>query len=105
MSEFIQGEWVYDEPLGVIFSERTNAVIANVSGAGTGSCFCLMPEGQANARLIAAAPEMYRLLALFTGAGTSTELIGDDQFDDLLLAVDAGRKLLSRIDGKEDDHD
>lgn len=100
--KFTQGEWVYDEPLGVIFSDKTNAVIANVPGAGTGSCFCLMPEGQANARLIAAAPEMYRLLALFTGVGTKTEPMSDDQFDDLLLAVDAGRKLLLRIDGKEE---
>ena len=90
MSEFTQGEWVYDEPFGVIYSDATNMVIANVPGAGTGSCFCLTPEGQANARLIAAAPEMYRLL---------------DECVDELGATGLSEEcyeLLNRIDGKEE---
>ena len=62
MSEFTKGKWEYDKPFGVIFSYETYAVIANVQGAGTGSCFCSTQEGQANARLIAAAPDMYELL-------------------------------------------
>ncbi len=62
MPAFTQGKWIYDEPFGVIVSDETCAVIASVQGAGTGSCFCLTQEGQANARLIAAAPDMYEAL-------------------------------------------
>ena len=65
MPDFTQGKWIYDEPFGVIFSNDTCAVIANVQGAGTGSCFCLTQEGQANARLVAHAPVMYELLKDF----------------------------------------
>ena len=90
MSEFTKGKWVYDEPFGVIFSYETCAVIANVQGAGTGSCFCSTQEGQANARLIAAAPEMYEMLKVWTRAYTEP------------MRMDAWKKaleLLARIDG------
>ena len=90
MSEFTKGKWVYDEPFGVIFSYETCAVIANVQGVGTGSCFCSTQEGQANARLIAAAPEMYEMLKVWTRAYTEP------------MRMDAWKKaleLLARIDG------
>ena len=88
MSEFTKGKWVYDEPFGVIFSYETYAVIANVQGAGTGSCFCSTQEGQANARLIAAAPEMYELMKECMKKIHS--------FDDTYRRIEA---LLNEIDG------
>ncbi len=100
MSEFTKGKWVYDEPFGVIFSYETCAVIANVQGAGTGSCFCSTQEGQANARLIAAAPEMYELLKVCA----KTEEPGNyvSAFLDL---KDKARELLAHIDVEEDKYD
>ncbi len=99
MSEFTQGKWVYDEQFGVVYSDKTNMVIANLRGADAGSCFCLTPEGQANARLIAAAPELYKLL--------KEELIPISDYGGI-LSFERERKvtkLLDRIDGKEDSHD
>ena len=95
MSEFTKGKWEYLEPLGVVFSEDTCAVIATVHGAGTGSCFNLSPEGQANARLIAAAPEMYELVMQFAFGSC----------DDCMRILDESRKVLDRIDGKEKEND
>ena len=99
MSEFTKGKWEYLEPLGVVFSEDTCAVIATVHGAGTGSCFNLSPEGQANARLIAAAPEMYELL--------KEELIPTSDYGGILSfsREDKLRELFASIDGKEDEND
>lgn len=90
MTEFTKGKWVYDEPFGVIFSYETYAVIANVQGAGTGSCFCFTQEGQANARLIAAAPEMYELMKVWVQVEAQPTLRN---------AQDKARELLERIDG------
>ena len=90
MSNFTKGKWVYDEPFGVIFSYETCAVIANVQGAGTGSCFCSTQEGQANARLIAAAPEMYELMKVWVQVQAQPTLRN---------AQDKARELLERIDG------
>ena len=97
MPNFTQGKWIYDEPFGVIFSKETFAVIANVQGAGTGSYFCLTQEGQANARLIACAPELYELL--------KEELIPTSDYGGTLsFAREAKiRKVLDYIDGKECD--
>ena len=99
MSKFTKGKWEYGEPLGVVFSEDTCAVIATVHGAGTGSCFNLSPEGQANARLIAAAPEMYEML--------KEELIPTSDYGGILSfsREDKLKKLFARIDGKEDEND
>ena len=90
MSKFTKGKWKYAEPLGVVFSEDTCAVIATVHGAGTGSCFNLSPEGQANARLIAAAPEMYELLMNF-----------DVDPAEQIAWLISRHNLLARIDGKD----
>ncbi len=62
MSNFTAGTWKYFQSLGVVYSKDTSAVIANVQGAGTESCFTCTLEGQANARLIATAPEMYAIV-------------------------------------------
>ena len=98
MSKFSKGKWEYVEPFGVIYSNETNKVIADVHGAGTGSCFNLSPEGQANARLIAAAPELYGML--------KEELIPTSDYCGILsFSREAKvRELLARIDGKEESH-
>ena len=88
MTEFTKGKWVYDEPFGVIFSHETCEVIAHVQGAGTGSCFCSTQEGQANARLIAAAPDMYELLKVWVQVQAQPTLRN---------AQDKAQKLLARI--------
>ena len=104
MPEFTQGKWIYDEPFGVIFSEETCAVIANVQGAGTGSCFCLTQEGQANARLIANAPEMYRLMkSVVDFDHTAFKFDTDGNLVFTREKYDEFRDLLARIDGKESD--
>ena len=96
MPNFTQGKWIYDEPFGVIFSEETFAVIANVQGAGTGSCFCLTQEGQANARLIAHAPVMYGLLKDFV----NPEIPADSITYQVLQTATA--ELLNNIDRRKD---
>ena len=93
MTEFTKGKWVYDEPFVVIFSHETCEVIAHVQGAGTGSCFCSTQEGQANARLIAAAPEMYKALIF-----AMVSLRDGDAH--LQIFADNIHELLARIDGK-----
>lgn len=98
MSKFTEGKWEYDEPLGVVYSDETNMVIANVHGAGTGSCFCLTPEGQANARLIVAAPEMYGELY-----ETLQLLLGKSSYegDEFFRQAMSIKELMTRIDGEE----
>ena len=53
---------------------------------------------EANARLIAAAPEMYELLKFFC----EDKAIDEDRFDDYLAAIFEAKKLFARIDGKEE---
>lgn len=53
---------------------------------------------KANARLIAAAPEMYELLRVFAYEPSEAE----ERIDELFLAVHEARKLIARIDGKEE---
>ena len=63
MSEFTKGKWEYDYILGVITNSKKNNTVAKVLHAAyfpyTQN---VTPEGEANAHLIAAAPEMYELL-------------------------------------------
>ena len=99
MSNFTPGKWEYFESLGVIYSADTCAVIARVQDAGSGSCFYFTPEGEGNARLIAAAPELYELL--------KEELIPTSVFGGIVsFAREAKlRELFDRIDGKEASHE
>ncbi len=61
MSSFTGGKWEYYEPLGVICNEERG--IAQVYDAGHDEKYCKPTrEGEANARLIAHAPEMYGYL-------------------------------------------
>ena len=99
MSDFKTDKWVYVEPFGVIYDENTNKVIATVYGAGTGSCFCLTPEGQTNARLIAAAPKLLQLVR--------EELIPTSDYGGIpsFMREARIRKVLDFIDGEENGHD
>ena len=80
MSEFTQGKWkvVYYEPDFVAIVDEDNEPIQLT---------------EANARLIAAAPDMYKLL----------KVVGFGSCDDCMPMLDAARKLLARIDGTEAD--
>ena len=93
MSDFAKGKWAYDPTNGVI--HKDGKLIAEVAGAG-GSNY-LHDRGQANARLIAAAPEMYKLL--------KEELIPTSDYGGILsFSREAKlRKLFARIDGKENE--
>ena len=98
MSKFTPGKWWIAPPIfdgDAIFAPaqekgRRNEVVA------TGIL------NKADARLIAAAPEMYRLLKVLSSID---EPVNEERCDDLLLAVDEARKVLSRIDGEEAKHE
>ncbi len=98
MSNFTTGEWEYVQAFGVVYSKDTSAIIASVCDAGTESSFSCTPEGQANARLIAAAPEMYRLLQNFA--------YPEEPITTRTLNLsNRAWELLRRIDGEEEEHD
>ncbi len=62
MPQFTQGKWFYEPKSGYIRSEHDGTYVAHIVGAG-----CEDEKGeeaQANARLIATAPEMYDLLCV-----------------------------------------
>lgn len=107
MSKFTKGKWEYAEPFGVVFSEDTCAVIATVHGAGTGSCFNLSPEGHANARLIAAAPELYEAVCdlleyayeALHWAGGENETRG--KAPSILREIQEYQKLIDRVKGED----
>lgn len=91
MSEYTVGEWEYAEETGLV--HVGNNVIAKVYRAGrinsgyTG-------EGAANARLIQAAPRMYRLLEFIKHE------VHDWSFTPVFEPLTL--RLLSYIDGKEE---
>ena len=86
MPDFTEGEWEYWKhekfPYWYVGRKGSERFIATV-------------DKEANARLIAAAPEMYELLMQFAF----------DSCDDCMRVLDESRKLLDRIDGKEAHHD
>ena len=84
MSKFTAGKWKVDEIYGdhyVVFAEGLHTVA---------DCF----GDEANARLVAAAPELYRLL----------NALVHREYDNTVTAVFSleAEKLLARIDGKEE---
>lgn len=93
MSKFTPGKWEVETHGISVFDERceqTLFITDNVySWADNDS------EAEANARLIAAAPEMYRLL--------SSLLYRCIIIDDCV--VDEIKQLIASIDGKEAEHD
>ena len=93
MSNFTQVKWTYDPTNGIVHDD--GKLIAEVAGAG-GSNY-RHARGEGNARLIAAAPEMYELLRVFADEPSEAE----GRIYELCLAWHEARKLLARIDGKE----
>ena len=86
MSEFTKGKWIIDRDGSAIFSDSEDCYVAELSPANSDE------QVAANARLIAAAPEMYELLKIWVQVQAQPTLRN---------AKDAARKLLDRIDGKE----
>ena len=90
MSKFTQGKWEY--------VMRSIRAITPKETIGVAFIYCSngQEEAEANARLIAAAPEMYELLKALWESSNDAEVGG----------VKLGaKKLLARIDGEETKHD
>ena len=95
MPDFTKGKWV-DSTCGTIRIEDDNGE----SKCSICECFVDEPyidehQAQANARLIAAAPDMYNFLLI----------AAEDRFVDRFAMMHMACKLLDRIDGKEAGHE
>ena len=92
MSEFTKGKWIIDRDGSAIFSDSEDCYVAELSPANSDE------QVAANARLIAAAPDMYDELydALQLLKGKSSW--DGDEFSQQAKSI---QELLSRIDGKE----
>ena len=106
MSRFTSGKWTTDDYGGYVFAHGADMMICQMRGAGYLRSKGVSEEGiiaiqDANARLIAAAPEMYGELyeALQLCAGHSS-YDGDD-FSEQAKSI---RELLARIDVEEGEH-
>ena len=116
MPEFTKGKWFHswyntkvgkrkriEIVAGVKVSDGAIKSIANVSGADT--------EAQANARLIAAAPELYEAVYdLLDYAYEALHLAGGEneirgKAPRILRDIQEYQELLARIAGKSTDHD
>ena len=86
MSNFTPGKWEFEGTVPFRIKSEASPRIAIV----------LKPD---DARLIAAAPEMYETLA--TLLEELPIIAGDSRHDALVLAMHEARKLLARIDGEE----
>ena len=100
MPEFTKGKWVWDEDTGYINSKRGNEefIVAYVTSAANnfdnGCSPKLVAELETNARLIAAAPEMYELLRL------AAQSLRHHSDYDYKIAYSIN-ELLARIDGEK----
>ncbi|MBR1437352.1 MAG: hypothetical protein IJ587_02325 [Synergistaceae bacterium] len=96
MSEFTQGKW---EAVFSSLGEYPYYVTTNSEGNYHQIAFV---DTEANARLIAAAPEMYdelyEVLQLLKGKSS----YDGDEFDQQAKSI---QELFARIDGKEDGHE
>ena len=95
MTEFTKGKWTADDMGEYVFAHGFDMMICQMRGWAYLKAQGLSDEEaievqKANARLIAAAPDMYELL----------KVVGLGSCDDCMHMLDAARKLLARIDGK-----
>ena len=87
MSEFTKGTWIIDTDGNGIYSDTEEYQVAYISYIN----YNKNKEMQANARLIAAAPEMYEMLIFALKEAENGHLMDGELIKDLL----------ARIDGKE----
>ena len=87
-----EGKWSYS-----MYLKRGDFTLIRLEAEGKklGILYGLKEENEANARLIAAAPEMYELVMQFAYGSC----------DDCMRILAESRKLLDRINGKETNHE
>lgn len=103
MSEFTKGKWIIDRDGSAIFSDSEDCYVAELSPANSDE------QVAANARLIAAAPEMYRLLQEFIKIDEQKKWAASEKNDPAYMmalvaqdgAVNMSKELLARIDDEE----
>lgn len=106
MSKFTQGKWHSDEYGCFVFAHGTEMMVCEMRGMGWFRSKGITDEEAlsiqaANARLIAAAPEMYDLLY-----DAMQELKGYKPIENGISSIWPDiEELLARIDGKEVGHD
>ena len=103
MSEFTKGQWTADDMGEYVFAHGFDMMICQMRGwaylkAQSLSDNQAIEVQKANARLIAAAPDMYKALTL------AMDFLRDGNFPAQLIA-DRIQVLLARIDGKDADDD
>ena len=107
MSKFTKGKWLLNKHFDIVTEDDELCV----------ALCCVMPtkkryddlnndnvyneETRANARLIAAAPEMYKRLSFFTGFVECPTNAWSDQEKILRNQMQDAKELLARIDGEE----
>lgn len=103
MSKFTEGTWHSDEYGCFVFAHGTDMIVCEMRGMGWFRSKGITDEEAlsiqaANARLIAAAPEMYELLKMFAFPA---------EYDNTVTAIQRSKaqELLARIDRDEGGHD
>ena len=90
MTNFSKGKWEYAEYVPEGVSLNGKEFIISAEGIDVA-----LAKREYDARLIAAAPEMYKLLKFFC----EDKAIDEDRFDDYLAAIFEAKKLFKSIDG------
>lgn len=104
MSEFTKGKWTADDMGEYVFAHGFDMMICQMRGWGyLHGTLGLTPDNvievqKANARLIAAAPEMYEMLFTLFNAEYISPL-------DIEILRRKWEKLIPRIKGEVDEHD
>ena len=106
MAEFSKGKWTDDDMGTYVFAHGYDMMICKIRGWGYLKNSGLSDDEaievqKANARLIAAAPELYELLNSMCSYINEIEHIIPHFPDALSLFAKYGKELLTRIDGKE----
>ncbi len=97
MSEFTEGKWCFVYANGIkIMNYDMNKTIADVYHQDYDSKFDA--EQFSNAKLIAAAPEMYKIL---DGLICKLKANGADEWEEIDEAIQEIERLIERIDGEE----
>ncbi|MBR0251027.1 MAG: hypothetical protein IJQ77_08080 [Synergistaceae bacterium] len=103
MSEFTKGKWTADDMGEYVFAHGFNMMICQMRGWAYLKAQCLSSDEiidvqKANARLIAAAPEMYEMLFTLFNAEYISPL-------DIEILRRKWEELIPRIKGEVDEHD